>query len=159
VNRVGRVPRIVHQGEGKLEEWAKIYSKETEERCIPVFVAWELNERMYGTLQGMNKAEMRARFGEEQVQTWRRSFDGAPPEGESLEMTAERAIPYFKERVMPYLKAGKNVLISAHGNSLRSIVMHLDGLTKEEVIRLELATGAPLLYRYQEGEWKKDPSL
>lgn len=151
-----QVPCVLHPGQGKLEEWAEIYSEEAKKSCIPVHVAWQLNERMYGRLQGMNKDEMRKKYGADQVQIWRRSFDVAPPEGESLEMTAARSIPYFQEMVMPLLKKGKNVLISAHGNSLRSIVMFLDKLSKDEVVKLEMATGAPLIYTFEGDKWHKD---
>jgi len=152
----GKVPCVQHPNEGKLEQWAQIYSKAAKENCIPVYNAWELNERMYGRLQGMNKQEMREKYGDEQVQIWRRSFDEAPPEGESLSMTAARSIPYFKERIFPLLKNGKNVFISAHGNSLRSIVMFLDDLTKDQVVHLELATGVPVLYTFTGDTWSKD---
>jgi 2,3-bisphosphoglycerate-dependent phosphoglycerate mutase len=151
-----RVPCILHPGQGKLEEWAEIYSEGTKKSCIPVNVAWELNERMYGELQGMNKDEIREKFGADQVQLWRRSFDVPPPEGESLEMTAARSIPYFQEKIMPLLKKGKNVMIAAHGNSLRSIVMFLDKLSKDEVVKLEMATGAPVIYTFEGDYWYKD---
>lgn len=154
-HKSGRVPYILHPNEGKLEAWGRIYSPEVEQGCIPVIVAWELNERMYGRLQGMNKQEMREQFGAEQVQRWRRSYDEAPPEGESLALTAERALPYFKEKVVPFLQGGKNVFISAHGNSLRAIVMYLDGLTKDEVVHLEIPTGEPLFYTFTGDAWTK----
>ena len=99
---------------------------------------WRLNERNYGSLQGLNKAETAEKFGAEQVHIWRRSFDVAPPDGESLEMTAERTIPYFEEEILPDLKAGKSVLVSAHGNSLRSIVMHIEEISPEEIVSLEI---------------------
>ena len=152
----GKVPIVLHPNEGKLETWAQIYSESAKEECLPVITAWQLNERMYGRLQGMHKQEMRTKFGEEQVQRWRRSFDEAPPEGESLAMTAERSVPYFKEQILPYLRQGKNVFISAHGNSLRSIMMFLDNLSKEEVVKLELATGVPVLYTFEDETWSKD---
>ncbi len=151
----GKVPCIQHPKEGKLGRWGQIHSDAAIESCIPVYEAWELNERMYGKLQGLNKGETREKFGDEQVQIWRRSFDQAPPEGESLEKTAERALPYFQQRIMPLLREGKNVYISAHGNSLRAIVMFLDKLTKGEVVALEIATGDPLIYTFFNGEWKK----
>jgi 2,3-bisphosphoglycerate-dependent phosphoglycerate mutase len=151
-----KIPCVQHPHEGKLEEWAKVYSDSAKESCIPVYNAWELNERMYGRLQGMNKKEMVDKYGQEQVQIWRRSFDEAPPDGESLAMTAARSIPYFKERILPLLKEGKNVFISAHGNSLRSIVMFLDQLTKDQVIQLEIATGEPIFYTFTDGVWSKD---
>lgn len=149
----GKIPVFLHPGAGKLEEWGQIYSEDTKKETIPVHMAWELNERMYGKLQGLNKKEMADKFGAELVQKWRRSFDVEPPEGESLAMTAERSIPYFQQKILPYLEQGKNVFISAHGNSLRSIVMHLDQLSKEQVIKLELATGEPLVYTYDRGRW------
>lgn len=151
-----KVPCMQHVREGKLESWGQIYSDATLEKCIPVFAAWQLNERMYGKLQGMNKQETKEKFGEDQVQIWRRSFDKAPPEGESLAMTAERTLPYFQEVIMPLLKAGQNVFISAHGNSLRAIVMFLDRLTHEQVVALEIATGDPLIYTFFDGQWKKE---
>lgn len=152
----GKVPCVQHPHEGKLEEWAEVYSKEAKESCIPVYCAWQLNERMYGKLQGLNKREMMDKFGEEQVQLWRRSFSLAPPEGESLEMTAARTIPYFQEKILPLLQEGKNIFIAAHGNSLRSIVMFLDNLTKDQVVKLELATGEPLVYTFAQGHWSRD---
>ncbi len=147
----GKVPVILHEGEGKLEEWGKIYSETSREKVIPVWRAWELNERMYGELQGLDKAETARKYGADQVKLWRRSYETCPPNGECLAMTAARSIPYFKTRIIPLLKAGKNVLVSAHGNSLRSIIMYLDGLSKEEVLQLELPTGAPIFYRYDAG--------
>lgn len=153
-----KVPQILHPKGTKLEQWAQIYSEEAKHGCIPVIPAWQLNERMYGRLQGLNKRETAEKYGEEQVKIWRRSFDVAPPEGESLAMTAERAIPYFQEAVIPYLLQGKNVFISAHGNSLRAIMMYLDGLSKEEVVQLELATGEPIIYNFHDHKWEKEPS-
>lgn len=105
-----------------------------------------LNERDYGDLSGLNKDEAREKWGDEQVHIWRRSFDTPPPGGESLKGTAERVLPYFKKEILPQLLEGKNILIAAHGNSLRSLVMELDHLTKEEVVKLEIATGDPIYY-------------
>ena len=117
---------------------------------------WRLNERHYGTLQGLNKAETAETHGAEQVHVWRRSFDVAPPEGESLEMTAERTIPYFTDEVVPDLAGGNNVLVSAHGNSLRSIVMHIDGISPKDIVSLEIPTGEPIHYNYDEGVITRD---
>ncbi len=150
-----KVPFILHPGEGDLEEWATIHSEETRRGMVPVRCAWQLNERMYGELQGMNKDEMRQKFGADQVQQWRRSFDVAPPGGESLKMTSERTLPYFKEEILPFLEEGKNVFIAAHGNSLRSIVMMLDKLSPEQVVSLEVPTGAPWIYTFDQGVWKR----
>src|SRR5881628_1559256 len=105
-----------------------------------------LNERMYGDLQGKNKAEAAERFGAAQVKLWRRSYDARPPGGESLADTAARVLPYFERHILPDLRARKNVLVVAHGNSLRALVMHLDGLTRAQVLDLEIPTGIPLLY-------------
>lgn len=147
---------LLHPGKGKMEKWATIYGEEARQNIIPVYAAWQLNERMYGALQGLNKAETMEKFGKEQVQIWRRSFDVAPPKGESLKLTAKRSIPYFKKKIMPLLQDGKNVLISAHGNSLRSILMEIDNLSKEEVVKLELATGEPVIYNYEDGKLRRE---
>lgn len=151
-----RVPVVLHPGEGKMEAWGKIHSDETLADTIPVISAWEINERMYGSLQGLNKQKTREKYGNEQVRQWRRSYDIAPPEGECLKDTAARSIPYFKEMILPYLNKGKNVLVSAHGNSLRSIVMFLDGLSNEEVLALEIGTGVPIFYDFEDGKWTKE---
>jgi len=115
---------------------------------VPTQQDFRLNERHYGALQGLDKDETRAKYGAEQVHIWRRSYDVPPPEGESLAMCAERTLPYLKEEIMPDLEAGKNVLVAAHGNSLRSIVMDIEGLSKEEVLSLEIPTGVPILYEF-----------
>lgn len=151
----GKVPVILHPGEGRIEEWGKIYSSAAASQTVPVIRAWELNERMYGELQGVNKKELAEKYGAEQVQIWRRSFDVPPPNGESLQMTAARSIPYFKQTIVPRLEQGQNVFIAAHGNSLRSIMMDLDGLSAEEVVRLELATGLPIIYHFENGQFIK----
>lgn len=105
-----------------------------------------INERMYGDLQGLNKAETARQYGDEQVKLWRRSYDIAPPNGESLKDTAARTLPYFYDRILPEAKAGKNVLVSAHGNSLRAIVMKLDNLSEQQVIELNIPNGVPIVY-------------
>jgi 2,3-bisphosphoglycerate-dependent phosphoglycerate mutase len=109
-----------------------------------------LNERDYGDLVGQNKDEAREKFGEDQVHIWRRSFDVAPPNGESLKDTADRTLPYFEEKILPAVTSGRNILVSAHGNSLRAIVMQLDNLSPEEVVNLEIPTGVPLVYEIDE---------
>lgn len=113
---------------------------------IPIEKDKALNERHYGDLQGLNKAETALKFGDEQVKIWRRSYDIAPPNGESLKDTAARTLPYFDAKIAADLKAGKNIIVAAHGNSLRSIVMHLEKLTKEQVLELNLGTAVPLVY-------------
>ncbi len=106
-----------------------------------------LNERDYGDLSGMNKDEARSKWGEEQVHVWRRSYDIAPPGGESLRDTGARVWPYYLHDIQPHVLRGETVLIAAHGNSLRALIMALDGLSPEEVVKLELGTGVPVLYR------------
>jgi 2,3-bisphosphoglycerate-dependent phosphoglycerate mutase len=105
-----------------------------------------LNERMYGDLQGLNKDECRQKFGVEQVHIWRRSYDTPPPNGESLKDTAARVMPYYYAKIEPELKAGKNVLVVAHGNSLRALIKHLDNLTGDEIVKVEIPTGVPIFY-------------
>nr|GMC54599.1 2,3-bisphosphoglycerate-dependent phosphoglycerate mutase [Ipomoea batatas] len=173
-HRRKKVPIITHNESEQARSWSQIFSEETNKQCIPVVTAWQLNERIafditrailcrYGELQGLNKQETADRYGKEQVHEWRRSYDIPPPNGESLEMCAERAVAYFKENIVPQLDSGKNVMIAAHGNSLRSIIMYLDKLTSEEVeisgflktlvISLELSTGIPMLYIFKEGRF------
>lgn len=106
-----------------------------------------LNERNYGDLVGLNKAETAKKYGDEQVHIWRRSFDIPPPGGESLKDTAERVLPYYDAHILPEMLAGKNVIVSAHGNSLRALIMRLDNLRPDEVTQLNLATGVPIIYR------------
>ena len=113
---------------------------------LPTVFDQALNERMYGDLQGLNKADTMAKFGEEQVKLWRRSYDVAPPGGESLKDTAARTLPYFESKIMDSVKEGKNVIISAHGNSLRAIGMVLDGLDEAGVLKLEIPNGIPIVY-------------
>ncbi|GKV44056.1 hypothetical protein SLEP1_g51283 [Rubroshorea leprosula] len=152
-HRRRKVPIIIRNESDQARTWSQIYSEDTIKQSIPVIAAWQLNERMYGELQGLNKQETADRFGKEKVHEWRRSYDIPPPNGESLEMCAQRAVAYFKQNIEPQLLSGKNVMIAAHGNSLRSIIMYLDQLTSQEVISLELSTGIPMLYIFKEGKF------
>ena len=113
---------------------------------IPVEKDKALNERMYGELQGLNKDETTKKYGEAQVKIWRRSYDVRPPGGESLKDTAERVLPYYEQTIKPYLLKGDTILIAAHGNSLRALIMELEQLSREQVLELNIPTGAPLLY-------------
>jgi 2,3-bisphosphoglycerate-dependent phosphoglycerate mutase len=115
---------------------------------VPVFNL-ALNERMYGDLQGLDKTETAKKYGDEQVKVWRRSFDVPPPNGESLKDTAARVIPYFEAEIVPKLKAGKNVVIVAHGNSLRALIMYLEKMTPEQILEFEIGTGQPRLYELE----------
>jgi 2,3-bisphosphoglycerate-dependent phosphoglycerate mutase len=146
---------LQHADNSKLQQWAKIHDKQVNKEVIPVYQAWELNERMYGDLQGLNKEAVKKKFGEEQFIQWRRSYAIAPPNGESLKMTAERTLPFFKSMIVPFLEKGKNVFVSAHGNSLRAILMDLDKLSEEAVVKLEIATGDPILYSFEQGKWHR----
>ena len=124
---------------------------------VPTHRDFRLNERHYGDLQGLNKQDTRDKYGDEQVHIWRRSYDVPPPgeDGESLAMCAERTLPYLDEAIKPDLDAGKTVLVAAHGNSLRSIVMKIEGLSKEEVLSLEIPTGIPRIYTYEDGNFTR----
>jgi 2,3-bisphosphoglycerate-dependent phosphoglycerate mutase len=124
-----------------------IILKNIKQENIPVNKDKALNERMYGDLQGLNKDETRQKFGDEQVKIWRRSYDIAPPNGESLKDTAARVLPYFEKYIKPDILAGKNVIISAHGNSLRALMMYLENMSKEKILETEIPTGHPILYK------------
>jgi len=117
---------------------------------LPIIANEALNERMYGMLQGLNKAETAERYGDEQVLIWRRSYDVAPPDGESLKDTAARVIPYVNQEIFPLLRAGKNVLVAAHGNSLRALVMQLEGMSPAEILQFEIPTAVPRVYTLTE---------
>jgi 2,3-bisphosphoglycerate-dependent phosphoglycerate mutase len=119
---------------------------DTAELDVPVIRDPALNERMYGDLQGLNKAETAEKFGEEQVKIWRRSYDVPPPNGESLKDTAARVLPYFESEIIPKLRDGKNVVIAAHGNSLRALIMYLEKMSPEQILEFEIGTGQPRLY-------------
>ena len=116
------------------------------ETGVPIERDQALNERHYGDLQGLNKAETALKFGDAQVLIWRRSYDVPPPNGESLKDTAARTLPYFNAKIVPLMKAGKDVIVAAHGNSLRSIVMEIEGLTPEEILQVNIDTGVPITY-------------
>ena len=113
---------------------------------IPIEKDKALNERMYGELQGLNKDETAKKYGEAQVKIWRRSYDVHPPGGESLKDTAERVLPYYERTIKPHLLKGDSILVAAHGNSLRALIMELEQLSREQVLELNIPTGAPLLY-------------
>ena len=162
-----RLKRAIHTLNTVLDELDRAW--------LPVIKSWKLNERHYGALQGLNKAETAARYGEEQVKIWRRSFDVKPPAlepddernpagqlmyrdvdpamlplHESLETTIERVIPYFEETIKPDMVAGRRVIITAHGNSLRALVKYFDGLSSDEIIRVNIPTGVPLVYEFDD---------
>jgi len=131
---------------GRAHETLKIIVEIAGFEGLPVFEDQALNERHYGDLQGLNKAETAKKYGEEQVHIWRRSYDVPPPNGESLKDTAARTLPYFDTKIAPRLRETKNVLVVAHGNSLRSIVMQLEKLTPAQILEVEIPTGIPIAY-------------
>lgn len=114
---------------------------------LPVICDKALNERDYGELSGLNKDDARKQWGEEQVLIWRRSYDVPPPGGESLKDTAARVLPYYKKHIWPDVKEGKNVIVAAHGNSIRALIMYLEELSAQQILEREVATGVPMVYR------------
>jgi 2,3-bisphosphoglycerate-dependent phosphoglycerate mutase len=152
-----------------------------DQMWVPVERSWQLNERHYGALQGLDKAETAAKYGDEQVLIWRRSYDTPPPlldedspehprhdrryasvpadslpAGESLALTLVRVLPYWEEKILPCLKRGETVLVAAHGNSLRALIKHLDQMSNEEILKLNVPTAAPLVYSFNEDMSVKD---
>jgi len=141
----GRIPIIKHDvDDADWHGWNKYKGDPAQE--LPVYLSSRLDERYYGELQGLNKAETAVEFGAEQVQLWRRSYAVAPPGGESLEATVKRTVPFFRDRILKHLMDGDNVLIAAHGNSLRAIIMHLEKLTEAAIVNVEVDTGIPIIY-------------
>ena len=134
----------------RAKETLRIVLEVVGQTDLPIEENQALNERMYGDLQGLNKAETAKKYGEQQVKIWRRSYDVPPPGGESLKDTAERVLPYYQQRIQPELTVERTILVVAHGNSLRALVMELDQLSREEVLELNIPTGAPLLYEFDE---------
>ena len=125
---------------------AEIALKQAGIESIPIYRSEKLNERHYGDLQGLNKDDIGKEYGSDQLKVWRRSYDIAPPNGESLKMTQERVLPYFHETIIPELQKGKNVLITAHGNSLRALIAELDKMSKEDILELNIPTAIPIVY-------------
>ncbi|MEX0838251.1 MAG: 2,3-bisphosphoglycerate-dependent phosphoglycerate mutase [Parvibaculum sp.] len=130
----------------RAQETNRIMLEELGQGDVEIVKDQALNERDYGDLSGLNKDDARKKWGEEQVHIWRRSYDVPPPGGESLKMTAERVLPYYEREILPRVLKGERVLIAAHGNSLRALVMQLDKLSEAEVLALNIATGAPIVY-------------
>ena len=125
---------------------AEISLKQAGIVSIPIYRSEKLNERHYGDLQGLNKDDIGKEYGSDQLKVWRRSYDIAPPNGESLKMTQERVLPYFHKSIIPELQKGKNVLITAHGNSLRALIAELDKMSKEDILELNIPTATPIVY-------------
>jgi 2,3-bisphosphoglycerate-dependent phosphoglycerate mutase len=138
-----RTPIIYHE-EKRIHDWEHHTGDSKSE--IPIYMSVDLAERYYGDLQGLNKQKTREKYGDEQVHLWRRSFDINPPNGESLKDTCERTIPYYKKFILNDLQKGKTVLVSAHGNSLRSIIMYIENVSEEKIPTVEIPTGVPIVY-------------
>ncbi len=136
----------------RAQETGRLILENMNQLDIPVIKNQSLNERNYGDLAGLNKDDAREKWGEEQVHIWRRSFDIPPPGGESLKDTAERVLPYFHSEILPKVEEGLDVLVAAHGNSLRALVMELEGISSDDIVKLEIATGDPLTYELLEGK-------
>lgn len=132
----------------RAQKTGDIILKVLNHKAIPIIKNEALNERNYGSLAGLNKDDARKKWGEEQVHLWRRSFDIPPPDGESLKDTADRVLPYFEAEIMPKVISGSNILIAAHGNSLRALIMKLDSISSEDIVKLEIPTGAPIQYEF-----------
>ena len=147
---------FLHQT-GKRKKWSKhAKGKEFDNNEIAIYSADELNERYYGELQGMDKDEMRKKYGKDQVHFWRRGWDIRPPKGESLKDVYIRVIKYYKKYIQPQIEAKKNVIVVAHGNSLRALIKHLDGISDEQIPHLELELGKPRVYKYTRGKLVRD---
>jgi 2,3-bisphosphoglycerate-dependent phosphoglycerate mutase len=131
----------------RAQETGRIILDQMNLSHIEVVKDQSLNERNYGDLAGLNKDEARVKWGDEQVHIWRRSFDIPPPGGESLKNTAERVLPYFNSEILPKIRESQNILVAAHGNSLRALVMELEKISSDEIVKLEIATGDPLTYK------------
>ena len=136
----------------RAQDTGRIILEQMDIPSIEIIKDVSLNERNYGDLAGLNKDEARKKWGKDQVHIWRRSFDVPPPGGESLKDTAERVLPYYKENIIPELIEGLNILVAAHGNSLRALVMELEEISSEEIVELEISTGVPLVYKFEENK-------
>ena len=139
----------------RAQNTGEIILEKLNESNLTTIKSANLNERDYGDLTGMNKDEARTKFGEEQVHIWRRSYDVPPPGGESLKDTYDRVIPYFESDIMPEINDSKNVLIAAHGNSLRSLVKFIEDLNETDILKLEIATGEPIIYKFIDGRFTR----
>lgn len=140
-----RIPIVYHE-EKRIHDWEHYNGEKQKE--IPVYQSVDLAERYYGDLQGLNKAETMKKYGDDQVHLWRRSYDINPPNGESLKDTCDRTIPYYKKFIIPMLQEGKNVLVVAHGNSLRSITKYVENISDTDIPTVEIPTGVPIIYTF-----------
>jgi len=153
LKNLGKNPLFIHLDGGKMQKWGTFEGGNGE--CLPAYVSEKLNERYYGKLQGLNKEEAKKTFGEEQVRLWRRSYDVAPPGGESLKDTYKRTVPFYKKYIEKELKDGKNVLVVSSGNSLRSIVKYIENISDEKIIDFEITFGGLVKYEFDNGQYNK----
>ncbi len=149
---VEKYPMFIHIDGGKMQKWGQYTNQSSRE--LPVFTTEILNERCYGALQGLNKKETAEQYGQEQVKLWRRSYDVAPPKGESLKDVCKRVDPFFKKNILSDLKAGKNVLVVASHNSLRAMVKYIENISDQDIANVELPFGALIKYEF-DGTFKK----
>ena len=140
---------------GKMKKWSH-HKKDLDDDEILIYHSEDLNERYYGDLQGMNKDRAREDFGEKQVQLWRRGYSDKPPHAESLKDVFKRSTKYYKKKILPELQAGKNVIVAAHGNSLRSLIKYIENISDEDIPNLELQTGKAIIYEYDNGNYNKE---
>lgn len=148
--RQQRTGIFIHE-QKKDNKW-HVYSNRFGEDDIPIYYSHKLNERYYGTLQGVDKDVARTKYGERSVYSWRRDFKSTPPEGESLKDTYNRAVPYFKEKIIPEVEKNKNVIVSTHGNTLRALLKHIEGISDEKISLLEVPTAEPIIYKRSKGK-------
>jgi len=150
----GRTGIVQHTGVNPIyRPWIRRSNKFGD--VLPVYTSEELNERFYGLLQGMDKSKAERLFGKEQVFLWRRGYTERPPKGESLQQAFERIIPYFRHRIFPRVKRGCRVLLVAHGNTLRALIKHIERLSSEEIVDVDLPEARPIVYRYARSSWKR----
>ncbi len=140
---------------GKMKKWSH-HKKDLDDDEILIYHSEDLNERYYGDLQGMNKERAAEDFGKEKVHEWRRSYTTRPPSGENLKDVFKRSTKYYKKNILPQLQNGKNVLVSAHGNSLRSLIKYIENISDEDIPNLELQTGKAIVYEYNNGNYEKE---
>jgi len=148
LEQVGKYPIFIHLDKGRMKDWGKY--TDIGEFDLPVYISEALNERYYGKLQGLNKAEAAQKYGEETIHLWRRSFDKGPPGGESLKDTVKRTMPFYKKYIEKDLKKRKNVLVVASHNSLRAIIKHVEKITDEEIIGVEVPYAGIIVYEFDE---------
>lgn len=151
-----RTPYLVHTSDFLHRKWYHTFSHTEQKNMIPVYRCWQLNERFYGELQGLSKSKIADIFGIDKVVSWRRGYTERPPKGESLQDTSRRVIPFFNKEIVKQLEAGKNVLVSAHSNTLRSIVMNIEQMDEAQVVGLEVDTANLIIYDYSGGEYIRE---